>query len=71
LAFLFNFYLIKRNLHSPLYNFKKNEVLNIFMYLFMFYVLTLRVKILFATRIQTRRKNPTRSSTYATDQNIV
>jgi len=41
------------------------------MYLYMFYILTFRVKILFATRIQARRKNPIRSSTYATDQNIV
>lgn len=41
------------------------------MYLYMFYILTFRVTILFATSIQASWKNTTRSSTYATDQNIV
>ena len=41
------------------------------MYLYMFYILNFRLTILFPTRIQARRKNLTRSSTYATDQNII
>jgi hypothetical protein len=56
---------MKRNLHSALYNFINNKLIDIFIYLYMFYILTFSVTILFATRIQCGMKNLTRSSTYA------